>query len=87
MSGDYWSALSLYEEAADLGVYAAQENAAYLLEKIMPTECAKYEDCLLKEGNSGEFYNLFTDVVPSRYSKHHQYHNKCIELTFFYSKL
>lgn len=54
-AGDYWTALSLYEEAADLGVYAAQENAAYLLEKIMPAECAQYEEYLLKEGNAGEF--------------------------------
>lgn len=51
--GDYWSALSLYEEAADLGVHAAQENAAYLIEKILPMECAKYEDYLLREGNTG----------------------------------
>ena len=43
-SGDYWGALNLYEEAADLGVWAAQENAAFLLEKLIPAECAKFEE-------------------------------------------
>ena len=44
LRGDYWAALEYYEEAADLGVRAAQENAAYIFEKLLPTECAEYAD-------------------------------------------
>jgi TPR repeat protein len=39
VAGDLWTALDLFEEAADLGVAAAQENAAYLLEQLAVTEC------------------------------------------------
>lgn len=49
-TGDYWAALGHYEEAADLGVWAAQENAAYLIERMLPTECAQYEDYVLMSG-------------------------------------
>jgi TPR repeat protein len=49
--GDYWGALSLYEEAADLGVWAAQENAAYLIEKIGPAECAQMAEDLADNEN------------------------------------
>jgi TPR repeat protein len=47
--GDYWAALRLYEEAADLGISAAQENAAYLIEKMAPMECAQLADELAVE--------------------------------------
>ena len=44
MKGDVWAALDLFEEAADLGVRAAQENAAHIYEQLIPTECAQYGD-------------------------------------------
>lgn len=39
--GDVWGALDLYEEAADLGVATAQENAAFLYELISEKYCPK----------------------------------------------
>jgi TPR repeat protein len=53
--GDYWAALRLYEEAADLGVSAAQENAAYLIEKMAPTECPQLAEDLVKEEEDQEY--------------------------------
>lgn len=43
-AGDLWGSLGLFEEAADLGVAAAQENAAYLLENLASTKCAALQD-------------------------------------------
>ena len=53
LRGDNWAALTHYEEAADLGVRAAQENAAYLLEKMLPSECEKYEENYYLQGSGG----------------------------------
>jgi len=35
-----------------LGIHAAQENAAYLIEKILPGECEKYDEYVLRRGES-----------------------------------
>jgi len=40
LEGDLWLALELYDEAADLGVPSAQENAAFLYEELAKRECA-----------------------------------------------
>jgi TPR repeat protein len=55
LSGDLWAALTLFEEAADLGVRAAQENAAFLLEKLAPLECTKYDSYVLFQEDMLEF--------------------------------
>lgn len=41
--GNDWKALHLYEEAADLGVWGAQENAAYILENLANSYCDQIE--------------------------------------------
>lgn len=65
-AGDFWSALRHYEEAADLGVYAAQENAAYLIEKMLPTECAQYEDYVLATHSAQDGTSSAVSVDGSR---------------------
>lgn len=41
LKGDLWTALDLYDEAANLGVLSAQENAAFLYEQLKAVECAE----------------------------------------------
>ena len=37
--GDDWKALDLFEEAADLGVWGAQENVAYMFDSLVNSHC------------------------------------------------
>lgn len=39
INGDLWSALDYYDEAADLGSAAAQENAAFIYDILLQSEC------------------------------------------------
>lgn len=47
IEGDYLTAVDLYEEGGNLGIKAAQENAAYLYEKISTIECSSYNSSSL----------------------------------------
>lgn len=44
LDNDIWGALELYEEAADLGVQAGQENAAFLYDIITKEKCTYQHD-------------------------------------------
>lgn len=44
MFGDLWAALDFYDEASELGSSAAQENAAYIYEILMTSECEKVDE-------------------------------------------
>lgn len=44
LDGDLWQALELYDEAADLGVQGAQENAAFLYGELKRKQCVNLVD-------------------------------------------
>lgn len=58
-----WSALDLFEEAADLGVAAAQENAAYLLEQLAPAECLALQEGLAEKTVDSAAVQAASDAV------------------------
>jgi hypothetical protein len=53
LDGDRWGALDLYEEAADLGVHSAQENAAFLYGIIAEEECTYQEEAATSQSVFG----------------------------------